>query len=61
MKKPTWKDLLPPEQGINIMEICCPPDSRLTQTFLDRGRQAIRVECQLTTSPRPRESVRSRR
>ncbi|CAK9112566.1 unnamed protein product, partial [Durusdinium trenchii] len=38
-----WQDILPPEDGIDLMEICCPPDSRLTQTFLDRGRKAIRV------------------
>jgi hypothetical protein len=25
------------------MEVCCPPDSRLTQTFLDHGRSAMRI------------------
>ena len=39
-----WQDILPPEDGIDLMEICCPPDSRLTQT----------------TSPPPREFKRSR-
>ena len=28
---------------IDLLEVCCPPDSRLTQTVLDHGRQAIRI------------------
>ena len=34
-----------PEENfeISLMELCCPPDSRLTQTFLDHGKQAIRI------------------
>ena len=38
-----WRDLLPPQDGIDLLEICCPPDSRLTQVFLDAGRTAMRV------------------
>ena len=29
--------------GIDLIEVCCPTDSKLTQTFLSRGRQALRV------------------
>ena len=28
---------------VELMEICCPPDSRLVQTFLDKGRKALRI------------------
>ena len=28
---------------VDLLEVCCPPDSRLTQVFLDRGRQAMRI------------------
>ena len=38
-----WRDLLPPQDGIDLLETCCPPDSRLTQVFLDAGRTALRV------------------
>lgn len=30
-------------QRVELMEICCPTDSRLTETFLKKGRSAIRI------------------
>ena len=29
--------------GVEMIEVCCPPDSKLTQTFLSKGRQAMRI------------------
>ena len=28
---------------VELMEACCPPDSRLVQTFLNKGRSAMRI------------------
>ena len=32
-----------PDFDISLLELCCPPDSRLAQTFLDHGKRALRV------------------
>ena len=37
------KDAVCPTSSVELMEICCPPDSRLVQTFLDRGHGALRI------------------
>ena len=29
--------------AVELMEVCCPVDSRLVETFLSKGRQAIRI------------------
>lgn len=39
----TFEALFNTTQQIDLMEVCCPPDSRLSQTFLDNSRKAIRV------------------
>lgn len=37
----TYEELFATTSRLDLTEVCCPPDSRLTQTFLDQGRSAI--------------------
>ncbi|CAK8996451.1 Retrovirus-related Pol polyprotein from transposon RE1 (Retro element 1) (AtRE1) [Includes: Protease RE1, partial [Durusdinium trenchii] len=39
----TFEVLFNTSSQVDLMEVCCPPDSRLSQTFLDNNRKAIRV------------------
>ena len=39
----TYDELFATTSRLDSMEVCCPPDSRLTQTFPGQGRSAIRI------------------
>ena len=39
----TYEELFATTSRLDLTEVCCPPDSRLTRTFLDQGRSAIRI------------------
>ena len=38
-----FEEILATSPQVDLMEVCCPPDSTLVETFHERGRSAIRI------------------
>ena len=38
-----FEDILVTAPRVDLMEICCPPDSTLVDTFHEHGRSALRI------------------